>query len=179
MLEVELSREEPWPDADWDALATRAARATLTATPHGELATSPALVEISVRLTSDEEVRQLNARYRGKDKPTNVLSFPMTPPDLLDAVTQNSDANACGASTTGGEVLLGDIVLAHGVCAAEAAEKGASLADHATHLVVHGVLHLLGHDHATEDEAAAMEAIERDVLAGLGIADPYLIREDD
>lgn len=179
MLEVELSREEPWPEADWDALAIRSARAAVSATPQGGLATSPALVEISVRLTSDEEVRQLNAQYRGKDKPTNVLSFPMIQPDLLDAVTQNSDANACGASTTGGEVLLGDIVLAHGVCAAEASEKGVPLADHAAHLVVHGVLHLLGYDHQEEDEAAAMEAIERDVLAGLGIADPYLIREDD
>ena len=170
MLEVALSREQPWPPQDWDALALRAARAAVEATPHGALATSPALVEISVRLTSDDEVRQLNAHYRGKDRPTNVLSFPMIQPDLLDTVTRNSDD---------GEVLLGDIVLAHGVCAREAEEKGAPLADHATHLIVHGVLHLLGYDHQGEDEAAAMEAIECDVLAGLGIADPYLIDEDD
>ncbi len=170
MIHVELSREQPWPEADWDALSNRAARAAVAATPHGALATVAACVEISVRLTSDDEVRQLNAQYRGKDKPTNVLSFPMIQPDLLDTVTQNSDD---------GEVLLGDIVLAHGVCVAEAADRGVTLAEHATHLIVHGTLHLLGYDHQGDDEAAGMEAIERDVLAGLGIADPYLIREDD
>ena len=169
MIQIELSREEPWPDGDWQALAERAAAAAVERTPHGPLATTRALVEISVRLTADEEVRQLNAQYRGKDKPTNVLSFPMIQPDLLDTVTQNSDD---------GEVLLGDIVLAHGVCAAEAAERGISVADHATHLVVHGVLHLLGYDHQDDDEAEGMEAIERDALSSLGLADPYVIRED-
>ena len=167
MIHIELSREDPWPDASWDTLATRAARAAVAATAHGELATTPAAVEISVRLTTDAEVRQLNRQYRGKDKPTNVLSFPMVQPDLLDTVTQNSDD---------GEALLGDIVLAHGVCAGEAADKGISLEDHVTHLVAHGVLHLLGYDHQRDDAAEGMEAIERDVLAGLGIADPY--RED-
>ena len=167
MIHVELSRDEPWPDADWDALATRAARAAVLATAHGELATRPAALEISVRLTTDDEVRQLNHQYRGKDAATNVLSFPMIQPDLLDTVTQNSDD---------GEALLGDIVLAHGVCAREAADKGVSLQDHVTHLVAHGVLHLLGYDHQGDDEAEGMEAIERAVLAGLGVADPY--RED-
>lgn len=170
MIEIELSREEPWPDAGWAALATRAARAAVGATPHGELATGAALVELSVRLTGDEEVRGLNRQYRGKDTPTNVLSFPMIQPDLLDVVTSNSDD---------GEVLLGDIVLAHGVCVAEAANKGVAIEDHVTHLLVHGTLHLLGYDHDGDAEAEAMEAIECAVLAGLGIADPYLIREDD
>ncbi|HEU0043019.1 rRNA maturation RNase YbeY [Sphingomonas sp.] len=179
MIHVELSHVPSWPDADWTALAARAALAALERTPHGELATSQALIEVSVRLTSDEEVRQLNAQYRGKDKATNVLSFPMIQPDLLDTVTQNSDAKVGGASATGGEVLLGDIVLAHGVCAAEAAERGIGTEQHATHLIVHGVLHLLGYDHQDDDEAEAMEAIETDVLRSLGLADPYLIREDD
>ena len=174
MLEIELAREEPWPPApasgaDWTALATRAARAAVERTPHGELATTPALVEISVRLASDDEVRSLNHRYRGKDRPTNVLSFPMVQPDLLDTVSTNSDD---------GELLLGDIVLAHGVCAAEAAERGIAVETHATHLLVHGTLHLLGYDHGDDVEAEAMESIERDALASLGIADPYLIRED-
>lgn len=169
MIQIELSREEPWPEADWEALAIRAALAAIERTPHGPLATTPALVEISVRLTSDEEVHALNRQYRQKDKPTNVLSFPMVQPDLIDTVSQNSDD---------GEVLLGDIVLAHGVCAAEAAERGIAVADHATHLVVHGVLHLLGYDHLDDDEAEGMEAIERDALNALGIADPYLVRED-
>lgn len=169
MIQIELSREKPWPEADWEALATRAALAAVERTPHGELATTRALVEISVRLTSDEEVRQLNAQYRGKDRATNVLSFPMIQRDLLDTVTQNSDD---------GEVLLGDIVLAHGVCAGEAAERGIGVDQHLSHLMVHGVLHLLGYDHQGDLEADAMEAIERDALASLGIADPYLIRED-
>lgn len=169
MLEIALSHVEPWPEQDWDALATRAARAALSLSAQGEMLTSAATIEISIRLTDDDEVRTLNAQYRDKDKPTNVLSFPMIQPDLLDTVTTNSDD---------GEVLLGDIVLAHGVCAREAEERGISLADHATHLIVHGTLHLLGYDHLGEDEAEAMEAIETDALASLGLADPYLIRED-
>jgi len=173
MIEVELSREEPWPldgnGSDWTALGVRATRAAVEQTPHGDLARTTAYVEISVRLTSDEEVRTLNGQYRGKDKPTNVLSFPMIQPDLLETVTQNSDD---------GEVLLGDIVLAHGVCVAEAAERGVPLADHVTHLLVHGTLHLLGYDHLEDGEADAMEEMERLALGNLGIADPYLVRED-
>ena len=170
MIHIELAHETPWPDAtDWDALAVRAARAAIERTPHGELLTTPATVEISVRLTSDVEVHALNRQYRQKDKPTNVLSFPMVQPDLIDTVSQNSDD---------GELLLGDIVLAHGVCEREAAEKGVSVQEHATHLLVHGTLHLLGYDHMGDDEAEAMEEIERQALATLGIADPYLVRED-
>ncbi|WP_295564250.1 rRNA maturation RNase YbeY [uncultured Sphingomonas sp.] len=170
MIHIELAHEAPWPDAtDWDALAVRAARAAIERTPHGELLTTAATVEISVRLTSDDEVHALNRQYRQKDKPTNVLSFPMVQPDLIDTVSQNSDD---------GELLLGDIVLAHGVCEREAAEKGVSVEEHATHLLVHGTLHLLGYDHMGDDEAEAMEEIERQALATLGIADPYLVRED-
>jgi probable rRNA maturation factor len=169
MLEIALSREGAWPDHDWEALADRAARAALSLSAQGEMLTIAATIEISIRLTDDDEVRKLNAQYRQKDKPTNVLSFPMIQPDLLDTVTTNSDD---------GEVLLGDIVLAHGVCAREAEERGISVADHATHLIVHGTLHLLGYDHLGDDEAEAMEAIETDALASLGLADPYLIRED-
>ena len=109
-----------------------------------------------------------NAAYRAKDKPTNVLSFPMVEADLLPAMT------SCG----GGEILLGDIVLAQGVCAAEAADKHIPVPVHASHLVVHGMLHLLGYDHEDGDaEAEAMEAIERAALASLGIADPYALNE--
>jgi len=169
MILIELSREEPWPEGDWQALAERAARAAVERTPYGGLLTTSAAVEVSVRLTSDEEVRVLNRQYRGKDKPTNVLSFPMVQRDLLDSVTLNSDD---------GEVLLGDVVLAHGVCVAEAAEKGVAPEEHLTHLVVHGMLHLLGYDHQDEGDGDAMEAIERDALASLGLSDPYSIRED-
>jgi probable rRNA maturation factor len=169
VIEIALVREQPWPEHDWTALADRATRAAIDRTPHGELLTSAATVEISVRLTSDDEVQTLNNQYRHKDKPTNVLSFPMVQPDLLETVTANSDD---------GEVLLGDIVLAHGVCAAEAAARGISLETHAAHLIVHGTLHLLGYDHIDDREGEAMEAIEIDALAALGIADPYMIDED-
>lgn len=169
MIVVELSREDAWPPRDWEALATRAAAAALARTPQAELATGPATIEISVRLTDDAEVQALNAQYRHKDKPTNVLSFPMVQSDLLDIIGSNSDD---------GEVLLGDIVLAYETCAREAAEKGIALADHATHLIVHGTLHLLGYDHIADDEAEAMEAIEIDALTALGLADPYLLEED-
>jgi probable rRNA maturation factor len=170
MLDVAVLHEAPWPaDVDWDALATRAATAAVERTPQQDWIAHPVAIEIAVRLTSDDEVQTLNRQYRSKDKPTNVLSFPMVQPDLLDTVTQGSDD---------GEVLLGDIVLAHGVCAAEAAEKGVSVVDHASHLIVHGTLHLLGHDHGTDAEGDAMEGLERAALTSLGIADPYLIRED-
>lgn len=166
MIHIELTREDPWPDTGWDARALAAARAAIAKTPHGDLLTTPAHVEISVRLTSDEEVRTLNRQYRDKDKPTNVLSFPMVQDDLLQAT----------ANTDDGEVLLGDIVLAEGVCAAEAAEKGVSVTDHATHLIVHGTFHLLGYDHMDDNEAEAMEALEIAALASLGLADPYADR---
>lgn len=169
MLETALSIDPVWPDAtDWETLALRAATAALERTTHGEWLTLPVAIEVSIRLTTDEEVQTLNAQYRQKDKPTNVLSFPMVQPDLLDGI----------ANTDDGEVLLGDIALARGVCEREAAEKGISVEDHATHLIVHGTLHLLGYDHLEDGEADAMEAIEIDALAALGLSDPYLIRED-
>jgi probable rRNA maturation factor len=111
--------------------------------------------EVVVLLTDDATVRDLNARFRGKDRPTNVLSFPA--PETA-------------------RPHLGDLVLASGVCVAEAAEQGKTVADHLSHLVVHGVLHLLGHDHEDDVEAEAMEARERVVLTTLGVADPYARR---
>lgn len=169
MLDVAALREADWPELDWDALVDRAAQAAIRQTPYAEWLGWPTTIEIAVRLTSDDEVQTLNRQYRDKDKPTNVLSFPMIQPDLLESVTQNSDD---------GEVLLGDIVLAHGVCATEAVERAISVQDHATHLIVHGVLHLLGYDHMGDAEAEAMEDMERAALDQLGLHDPYPVRED-
>jgi probable rRNA maturation factor len=107
---------------------------------------------LAILLTDDARQQALNAEFRRKDAATNVLSFP-----------------AIGAEDGG----LGDIALAFGVCAREASEQGKSLADHLSHLTAHGVLHLLGYDHESDAEAEAMEARERDILAGLGVADPY------
>lgn len=118
-------------------------------------------VEISVVLTGDDAVRDLNRDWRGQDKPTNVLSF---------AALDDEDAPV----VVGAPVLLGDVVLAHGVCAREAAEQGKTLAHHAAHLVVHGTLHLLGWDHEEDEtEAEEMERLETAILAAFGIANPY------
>ncbi|SNS05711.1 probable rRNA maturation factor [Sphingomonas laterariae] len=168
MIETAVQIEPEWQgQVDWEALAERAVLAAFRHSPHGPLVDDPVAIEVSVRYADDEEVRELNATYRDKDKPTNVLSFPMVQPDLLEGLTNSDD----------GEVLLGDIILARGVCVREADEKGVNPETHATHLIVHGTLHLLGFDHIDEGEAEAMEAIERAALASLGIADPYAVEE--
>lgn len=163
MIETAVLREDPWPEADWESLSNKAVKTAVSASPQAVLAEAAATVEIAVRLTSDEVVQTLNRQYRQQDKPTNVLSFPMVQPDLIDSLSNTDD----------GEILLGDIVLAYGVCAREAVEKDVSLEDHAAHLIVHGVLHLLGHDHMNDVDADAMEAIERAAMAALGLHDPY------
>ena len=167
MILVEADAGEEWDSrTDWEELARSAVLSAVSLSSHAALARSALAVEVSVRFTNDEEVRSLNAGYRGKDKPTNVLSFPMFEPGLI------------AAAPAGGEILLGDIVLAHGVCAREAAEKGVEVETHASHLVVHGMLHLLGYDHETsEADAEAMEAVEREALAAIGISDPYAVTE--
>lgn len=121
--------------------------------------------ELAVVLADDATVKTLNAQYRGKDAPTNVLSFPAVP----------GPAGADGDTAV--PVLLGDVVLAFETVRAEAEREGKPFAHHLGHLVVHGVLHLLGYDHETEPDAEAMEARERDVLASLAIPDPYAGRE--
>ena len=143
MIEIEVEAND-WTVAlaDVEAVVERAAGAALGAVEG----------DIVVLLTDDAAVRDLNARFRDKDRPTNVLSFP---------------------APESAAPHLGDIVLAYGVCAAEAETQGKTLADHLSHLVVHGVLHLLGRDHVDDAEAEEMEAEERDVLARIGVADPY------
>lgn len=166
MLEVVCDCAPGWDggEAHWTALAQRAVRAAVQQTPHGDMLGGEALYEVSVKLSDNAEVQALNAAYRGKDKPTNVLSFPMLQPDFHEAEGLADD----------GEILVGDIILARETCVAEAMEKGATIDDHATHLVIHGTLHLLGYDHEEgEEEAQAMEEMETRALASLGIADPY------
>jgi len=155
VIGVETDVSDDWDSrTDWPALARGAVRAAVAHSRHPGLADS----EVSVMFTSDEEVRALNATWRGMDKATNVLSFPMA-----------DEAELASAQ------LLGDIVLAHGLCAREAAQKHVAIETHAAHLVVHGALHLLGYDHETSDaDAEEMEETERRALASLGIADPYL-----
>jgi probable rRNA maturation factor len=114
--------------------------------------------EVALLLADDARLRELNRRFRAIDKPTNVLAFP-----------------AGGGPLPEGPRPLGDVALAYETVAREAAEQGKALAAHLTHLVIHGVLHLLGHDHADDREAAAMEAVEVAVMARLGFADPYAL----
>ena len=148
MIEIEVEAEA-WTGAlpDVEAVVERAAQAAL-GTVEGD---------IVVLLTDDAAVRALNGRFRDKDRPTNVLSFP---------APENAAPH------------LGDIVLAYGVCATEAEAQGKTLADHLSHLVVHGVLHLLGRDHEDDAEAEEMEAEEREILAQIGVADPYIAEQD-
>lgn len=119
-------------------------------------------VVVGIVLTDDAEQRRLNHTYRGRDEPTNVLSF---------ALAEAGDAGA--SAPEGGPLLLGDVVLAYETVAREAAEQRKTLPDHLCHLVVHGVLHLLGFDHEDDAEAQIMEACEIEILARLGVPDPY------
>jgi probable rRNA maturation factor len=147
-IEVEVE-DTTWTDVlpDAEAVANRAAAAALTAGGAGDEAT-----DVTILLTDDGVSAALNEQYRGKAGATNVLSFP---------------------APESAQPHLGDLALAYGVCAREADDQGKPIAHHLAHLVAHGVLHLLGWDHQTDDEAEAMERLEREILAGLDIPDPY------
>lgn len=165
MLEIDVEADEEWDSSrPWAELVRDAAEAAIAESAYPHLTASARAVEVSVRLTSDEAVRVLNDSWRDKDKPTNVLSFPLAKPDEFSQTM-----------IAGPELLLGDIVLARGVCVAEAADKGISVDHHATHLLVHGTLHLLGYDHLDDTTAEDMEAREVRALSRLGIADPYKV----
>ncbi|QFU14927.1 rRNA maturation RNase YbeY [Microvirga thermotolerans] len=139
-----------------EALAQRAAEAAVAAAETDGADVAGEALEASVMLTDDAAIRELNREWRGKDKPTNVLSFPAPEQPGIE-----------------GPRHLGDIALAYETLVREAEEESKTLADHFAHLIVHGVLHLLGYDHEVEEEAEAMEALEVKALATLGIADPY------
>lgn len=152
MIDIEIE-DEAWIAAAPEAelLVEDAAAATLTQIDFDGGG-------VTILLTDDESVRELNSRFRGKDNATNVLSFP---------APQNPEGH------------LGDIALAYGVCVREAAEQGKPLGHHLQHLVAHGVLHLVGYDHETDAEAEQMEGLERVILAGLGVPDPYAAEQGD
>lgn len=146
----------------WSALpdATDRVEAAVRAACAADGCDLPEGAGIAVMLADDAAVRALNRDWRGKDKATNVLSFPAPPVEP-------------GLAPGDGEVHLGDIAIAYETLAREAADEGKPVADHLTHLAVHGTLHLLGHDHETPEEAERMEALERAILATLGVPDPY------
>jgi probable rRNA maturation factor len=150
MIDVVIE-DEDWPAAALEALAARCYDAAV--------AFEPALAgEIALLLTDDAALRALNAKYRGKDAPTNVLAFP--------GEGENND-------TQNGGGFVGDIALARETCVSEAKDKHIALQDHAAHLIIHAMLHLVGYDHQADDEAEAMERRETEILDRLGIADPY------
>ncbi|MEI8395883.1 MAG: rRNA maturation RNase YbeY [Rhodospirillaceae bacterium] len=154
VIEIIINREtESWPDGIETTLET-AARAALATCP------SDHDLELGLTLADDAAVHELNLEHRAKDAPTNVLSFPLTDGSL------KPDA-------PGAPILLGDVIMAQETIEREAVEQGKSFTAHAVHLTVHGVLHLLGHDHETDAEASAMETLETEVLGRLGLANPY------
>lgn len=156
-------KDDRWSDQnlDWDQQVSRILLQTLDDIKRGAsgpLETRGA--EVCLVLTSDAEVQALNKDWRGNDAPTNVLSFPAG--DVAPAT--------CGPAE---DLVLGDVVLAFETIAREAKEQQKTFRNHATHLVVHGLLHLLGYDHQNDDQAGQMEGLERRILANLGITDPY------
>ena len=155
-MTLRLDISAPFPG--WRKLkrARTLARETIAACVAESGLAAPACAEVSLLLSGDAEVRAMNARWRGQDKATNVLSFPAARPDGL----------AEGAP-------LGDIALAYETLAREAEAGGVPLADHYRHLVAHGFLHLIGYDHETDEDAERMEALETRILARLGVPDPY------
>jgi probable rRNA maturation factor len=190
MIDVELDMGVVWGNSDFgQSEVEKAVDAAVRFAGLAGLAEYPSPVEVSIKLTDNAEVQALNREWRDKDKPTNVLSFPMLEDDALEQLRHPelvsgsyflSDAEKIKTlkQVQGDdqemEMLLGDIILAYETCAAEAKEKNIPVAHHATHLVIHGMLHLLGHDHIEDDDAELMEALEVKALASIGLNNPYI-----
>ena len=155
-----LIEDHRWEAAGLEALSEKAVAAALR-----HLSLDPEAWEVSVLGADDVRIAGLNADFRGKGRPTNVLSWP--------SVERRVEGATPIAPKPGDDPELGDIALAYETCAAEAEAAGLSLEDHTIHLLVHGVLHLLGYDHENDKEAAHMEGLETAILATLGVADPY------
>lgn len=149
----------------WQMLpqAENVVRRAITSAATSEVAIGHRKAELSVMLCDDKTIADLNARWRGQEKPTNVLSFPAPPQ----------------GAAPGENISLGDIAIAYETLTREADEHGKSVTDHLSHLVIHGFLHLLGYDHLMNDEAERMERLERDILARIGVADPYAAYDAD
>lgn len=151
-----------------DDLEARALLIVRAALEHASVEDWARRGEISLLLSDDEELRDLNGRYRDRDRPTNVLSFPAI----------DFDEGRSSAAPLPGPVLLGDIAMSFQRLSIEAGERGKPLLDHFAHLLVHGTLHLLGYDHEEDDQAVMMERLEESVLSGLGMAPPYAPEDD-
>ncbi|MBW4710340.1 rRNA maturation RNase YbeY [Roseobacter sp. YSTF-M11] len=163
MLDVLIDIPE-WQEIALDALAMRAIATTLE-----HLALPVERAELSLLACDDARIAELNAEFRGKEGATNVLSWPAV--DL--AADTAGEMPAAPTPNFDGSLELGDIAIAFETCAREAAELGKPLDDHATHLIVHGLLHLLGYDHIRDPDATLMQAMETEILGKMGLDDPY------
>ena len=159
-----LIEDARWHPVALDALAETAIRATLC-----HLALDPETTNLSLLACDDARITTLNSDFRGKPSATNVLSWPADE----RAPAQQGGTPAPPTPDPDGTIELGDIALSYDTCAAEAAASDKPLNDHLTHLIVHGVLHLLGYDHIYDKDAAVMEALEVEILGKLGLDDPY------
>ncbi len=157
-----LIEDDRWAEAGLEALAARAVDAALTGA-----GLDPEDWEISLLACDDARIAALNADFRGKPQPTNVLSWPS------EDRAPDSPGEAPEAPETGGDPELGDIAIAFETCRREADEADKPFENHVIHLIVHGTLHLLGYDHETDQDAALMEKLEVGILAELGLPDPY------
>ncbi|MDA7430032.1 rRNA maturation RNase YbeY [Primorskyibacter aestuariivivens] len=165
MLTDTIIQDTRWQQAGLETLADTAAIATLA-----HLGLNPAHFEIAVLACDDARIATLNADFRGKPNPTNVLSWPE---EDLSADSDGDRPHAPDPGTPDDPQPLGDIAIAFDTCTREAHDQGKPFVDHVTHLVVHGVLHLLGYDHIRDKDATLMEAHERVILGKLGLSDPY------
>jgi probable rRNA maturation factor len=159
-----LTEDSRWDALALESLAERGARAALQ-----RLGLDPAAYEISLLACNDARIAELNADFRGKPQPTNVLSWPSEERGAARA----GEMPHLPRPSPPRPVELGDVAIAFDTCAREARESGKPLGDHALHLLVHGTLHLLGFDHEREADALLMEGLETEILAELGVADPY------
>jgi probable rRNA maturation factor len=165
-MEIDILFEDP----RWDAMGLSALADTAVAATLARLGLDPAGVALSVLACDDARIAALNADFRGKPAPTNVLSWP----------AEDRAADVPGAAPEvpqpdpDGTVELGDLALAYQTCVAEAEAQQKAAADHVTHLIVHGTLHLLGYDHESDADAALMEGLEREILGKMGLDDPYM-----
>lgn len=167
MIDIVLE-DDRWSALGLSAVAERACALALTC-----VGLDPDLCEIALLATDDARIAVLNADFRGKAQPTNVLSWPADDlaPDEPGGTPLPPEADPDGT------IQLGDIALAYETCLREAEEQGKAVSDHVTHLIVHGLLHLLGYDHETEADAALMEGLEVNILCKLGLPDPYAISD--
>lgn len=167
-LQLDISVRSPlWEALDFKALIRDCMAQVILAVPEARKLVNFSHVELSILLSDDDEIQQLNRDYRSKDQPTNVLSFPS-----LDEGEIESYLRGSGAAPEF-PISLGDIIFAFQTMAGEAEEQNKSLSNHFCHLYIHGMLHLLGYDHIENGQAEKMEALEKNILAKLSIDDPY------